>query len=63
MVSERLKELESEGIVERRVMPDPPVRVEYRLTDKGRALSSVVEAIGHWAEEWVEIDSAVSQAH
>jgi DNA-binding HxlR family transcriptional regulator len=35
MLSERLKELEHEGIVERRVYAETPVRIEYRLTAKG----------------------------
>ncbi len=56
MLSERLKELEAEGIVERRVVPSHPVRVEYELTDKGRALAPVVDAISNWAEQWVVID-------
>lgn len=55
MLSERLKELESEGVVERRVLPEPPVRVEYRLTTKGQALNEVVGAIGRWAEKWVDV--------
>ena len=53
MLSERLKELEAEGIVVRNVSPDTPVRIEYRLTSKGRALVSVVEAVSAWAEQWV----------
>lgn len=53
MLSERLKELEAEGVVERCVIPDTPVRVEYRLTDKGRALAGAVQAISAWAEEWL----------
>src|SRR4030095_9281526 len=40
MLSERLQELEQEGIVERTVVPDTPVRVEYALTKKGRGLRS-----------------------
>lgn len=54
MLSERLKDFEAEGIVEREVIPEKPVRVEYRLTEKGRALSSAVEALSAWAEEWIE---------
>lgn len=54
MLSERLKELESEGVVEREVTPSTPVRVEYRLTEKGRELGPVVEALAAWAERWVE---------
>jgi len=53
LLSERLKELEAEGIVDRRVMPDTPVRIEYRLTAKGDALASVVVAMSAWAEEWL----------
>ena len=53
LLSERLKELEAEGIVSRRVLPSTPVRVEYRLTEKGMALASVVTAVGAWADRWV----------
>lgn len=53
MLSERLKELEAEGLVERRVIPETPVRVEYHLTEKGQSLSTVVESIGDWAHDWL----------
>jgi DNA-binding HxlR family transcriptional regulator len=53
VLSDRLRELEMEGVIERIVYPQIPVRVEYRLTDKGRDLQPVVEAIHHWAEEWI----------
>ncbi len=58
MLSERLQELEQEGIVERTVIPDTPVRVEYGLTKKGRALSSAFDAIADWAERWVALEPA-----
>lgn len=54
MLSERLKELEAEGIVERRVIPDTPVRIEYALTEKGRDLSGAMVAISGWASRWHE---------
>src|SRR3954469_23190190 len=54
MLSERLRELEDEAIVARTVIPETPVRVEYSLTAKGRALAPALDAIGHWAERWVE---------
>jgi len=54
MLSERLQELEQTGIVERTVIPDPPVRVEYSLTAKGRALAAAVDAISDWAHKWGE---------
>ncbi len=50
----RLKSLEEEGIVERRVYPETPVRVEYHLTDKGRDLRPVFETIDRWADRWVD---------
>jgi DNA-binding HxlR family transcriptional regulator len=53
MLSERLRELEAEGIVTRVVIPETPVRVEYGLTKKGRALEDAIVAIALWAEEWV----------
>jgi DNA-binding HxlR family transcriptional regulator len=52
MLSERLRELEKEDIVSRLVVPEMPVRVEYHLTEKGRALSSVIESIVVWLEQW-----------
>ena len=55
MLSERLKELEAEGIVERVVLPETPVRVEYRLTEKGRSLQDAVGAISEWAERWLPL--------
>lgn len=63
MVSERLKELEVEGIVARIVIPTTPVRIEYHLTDKGRALGTVVEAISGWAETWVDIERLEPEKH
>jgi DNA-binding HxlR family transcriptional regulator len=56
MLSERLRELEDEKIVARTVIPETPVRVEYSLTAKGRALAPALDAIGHWAEKWVEAE-------
>lgn len=53
LLSERLRELEAEGIVARTVIPDIPVRVEYHLTPKGRALHDVIAAITAWSHEWL----------
>jgi DNA-binding HxlR family transcriptional regulator len=54
MLSERLQELEHEAIVERAVLPHTPVRVEYRLTKKGRALGKAIAAITDWAQTWID---------
>jgi DNA-binding HxlR family transcriptional regulator len=53
MLCTRLRELEAEGVVARRVYGEPPVRVEYLLTEKGQALKHVVAAIGDWADKWM----------
>jgi DNA-binding HxlR family transcriptional regulator len=55
LLSQRLDELEAEGIVERTVVADSPVRVEYHLTAKGKALERAVGAISDWAEEWLPL--------
>lgn len=53
MLSQRLRYLEAEGVLERRVLPTSPVRVEYLPTEKGRALLPVLESVAAWADEWV----------
>lgn len=53
MLSDRLRALAEEGIITRHVLPDPPIKVEYELTEKGRELQKSLEAIGHWAERWI----------
>jgi DNA-binding HxlR family transcriptional regulator len=52
LLSERLRELEAAGIVERRVYPELPVRIEYLLTPKGRELRDIVLSIDAWADRW-----------
>jgi DNA-binding HxlR family transcriptional regulator len=60
MLSERLRELEEEGILSRKVIPESPVRVEYALTKKGRALEPTLAALGTWAQQWIEDQIAAS---
>jgi DNA-binding HxlR family transcriptional regulator len=52
LLSERLRELESEGLVERRVEPDPPVRVSYALTEKGAGLRPAIHELRDWAQRY-----------
>jgi DNA-binding HxlR family transcriptional regulator len=54
MLAKRLKELEAQEIITRTVTPDTPVRVDYTLTAKGRALEGVLDSLGKWADRWVE---------
>ena len=48
LLTERLRELEQAGVLERRVVPASPPYAEYRLTERGRALAPVVQALGAW---------------
>ncbi|QGQ94615.1 transcriptional regulator [Paenibacillus psychroresistens] len=52
MLSERFKELEMTGILVRHVYPETPVRIEYELTEKGRALHFTMNEVQKWAEAW-----------
>jgi len=52
-LSLRLRALEEEGIVDRRTYPEVPPRVEYELTDKGRALLPLIEDMRQYGREWL----------
>jgi DNA-binding HxlR family transcriptional regulator len=51
MLSERLRDLEAAGLVERTVIPSSPPTVEYRLTERGRRLGPIIEAMRDYARE------------
>ena len=53
LLSERLKELEHEGVVKRVVYPETPVRIEYELTPRGLDLEKVVAEVQRWADRWI----------
>lgn len=54
VLTDRLKELEENGIVYREVLDEKPVKVLYSLTKKGRELEPVMEAVQGWAVKWVK---------
>ncbi|OLS37159.1 transcriptional regulator [Alkalihalophilus pseudofirmus] len=54
VLSERLKDLENEGIVKREVFPDTPVRIEYSLTEKGISLEPFMREMEKWSQDWLE---------
>jgi len=56
LLSERLKDLEKEGIVNREVFPEVPVRVEYSLTEKGLALEPLFRELDDWADKYIQLD-------
>jgi DNA-binding HxlR family transcriptional regulator len=53
LLTERLRELEAEDVVHRRVLAGPPLHVDYELTEKGRELEPVILGVAHWAEKWI----------
>jgi DNA-binding HxlR family transcriptional regulator len=53
LLSERMKELERRGIVERTVISGPPLRVEYELSQMGRELEPALAEIERWANRWL----------
>lgn len=53
LLSERLKELEKEGIVERKVHAESAVRIEYTLTEKGQSLMNTIQEIEKWSQTWL----------
>ena len=57
-LSLRLRALEEEGIVERHTFPEVPPRVEYALTEKGRALLPIIDDMRAYGEEWLGAECA-----
>lgn len=53
MLAQRLREMQGQGLIERRVLPTTPVQVEYHLTEMGLALEPVLAAVIAWSHEWI----------
>jgi DNA-binding HxlR family transcriptional regulator len=53
LLSERMKELEARGIVERTVIPGPPLRVQYELSQMGWELEPALSELQSWARRWL----------
>jgi DNA-binding HxlR family transcriptional regulator len=60
LLTERLRELENEGLIVREVLQGSPVRVTYSLTCSGHELQESLDALGRWAERWIKIDSGAA---
>jgi DNA-binding HxlR family transcriptional regulator len=60
LLSERMKELEARGVVNRHVEPGPPVKVLYELTDMGRSLEPALQALKSWARRWLRANERSS---
>lgn len=61
-LSERLRALEQEGIVERRSYPERPPRVEYELTAKGEALLPIIEAMRRFGGDWLRASEVLASS-
>ena len=61
-LSLRLRALEEERIVERRTYPEVPPRVEYALTEKGRALVPIIEDMRTYGRRWLNADGSCAPA-
>ena len=61
-LSLRLRALEEEGIVARQTFPEVPPRVEYALTEKGRALVPIIESMRSYGTEWLGAADTCSEA-
>ncbi len=61
LLSQRLKELEETGVVERRPVPGEPTIHEYALTDAGRELQPLVESFGKWGQRWIPSKLSLDQ--
>ena len=60
VLSDRLKDLEHQGVVKREVIPETPVIIEYSLTEKGRSLETVLREIESWSQLWVKPENELS---
>jgi DNA-binding HxlR family transcriptional regulator len=61
VLSDRLKELEYQGVVKREVIPETPVIIEYSLTEKGRSMEPILRTIENWSQLWIKGDSDSSE--
>ena len=59
-LSQRLKFLEEQGLIRRLPISDAPPHVEYELTDKGRGLLPILDALAHWADKWLSLPAQES---
>jgi len=59
LLSKRLKDLETAGIVMRSRVTGEPDLFEYRLTEAGRGLQPVIEAVGIWGQRWLETEASL----
>jgi len=52
VLSDRLSELEQEGLITKKIYPEVPLKVEYRLTTKAKDLEPILQSLSRWCEKW-----------
>ena len=52
VLSDRLSELEKEGLITKKIYPEIPIKVEYRLTNKAKDLELILENLSKWCQRW-----------
>ena len=52
VLTAQLRDMEAKGLVSRTVYPEVPPRVEYSLTELGRSLKPILDALQHWGEDY-----------
>jgi len=52
VLSDRLSELEKEGLITKKIYPEIPIKVEYRLTTKAKDLEPILQSLSRWCEKW-----------
>src|ERR1700712_3826432 len=62
LLSKRLKDLEAAGIVLRIKTTGEPNVYDYRLTEAGRELAPIIEAVGVWGQRWIETEASLKKA-
>lgn len=56
MLTKQLRELEEDGIITRTIFPEIPPRVEYAITDFGKTLIPILQALCNWGAQYLDID-------
>jgi DNA-binding HxlR family transcriptional regulator len=52
VLSDRLSELEQKGLITKKIYPEVPLKVEYRLTTKAKDLEPILQSLSRWCEKW-----------
>jgi DNA-binding HxlR family transcriptional regulator len=58
MLTKQLRELEEDGVIRRKIYPEVPPRVEYTITDFGKTLIPILNALCNWGAEYLGVDES-----